>query len=926
MIDIEHLAWDRTGLAREYRLERVLGEEDGLVRVLAQDLRLDRAVLLVMLAPDQRTTARAEAFVASIRLLARVGHPGVRSVHRADAFGDFAYAALEHVPGEPLAEHLASGPVPVGEAIRYGLELLAALEASRARGVAHPQLSPDTVVRQPGRLVLDGIGAAPADSSTERTGLVLVSRVIYQAVTGRRWEAAGTSREALAAVPLRLRPALRCALAPDPHAASFRRRLTLASGPIRVAGLALLALTVLTLTGAAAWHWLRRPPGPPSNEIAVLPLEAIGGPAGDSLGTAMAHLLSLTLSDVSGLHMTSPRRIARWAAQTGYDAGGIQNQAPRDLGVQWVAHGQARRSGDRVRVGLTLYSWRGAKEYVEVTGTVADLVGLTERLSLPVLNIVAPELEPRVGELRDFAGVPFEALKSFLQGEAAYDRDEWTLAEQRYEAAIDADSTFALARWRLANVRHWERRPYDYLGDLRELDGRLGDRLRPTDRAVVKAFLEPDVDRRLRRLDSVVSHARPDAYLQYLYAHELFHRGPLVGRDIELAIRGMRETIALDSSFADPYNHIFAADLRAGRKEHAQYTLALRQAIEVKSWPGDLDKVRLMKLAYDERFRPWRGRLARWWLERTGDSATLAGVSQVARLGAPWFDIPGAQIGLCRILLDRESSTDSARASARNGIAIGLLALGRTSEALAQLDSSIADWPSPEVRLQRAEWEVIPRLVGLSVIPASAPRWREPLEQMLADTTTARLETRIRWALALGHVASGDTAAARGQATRLEQLAPGSPLGVLLRAVIAGKGGDLSRALDVSDSVRGAVSVNQPPDPFAGAVYHLLRADWHMARGNVAAAERDLRWIDGSDFEGWPVGAPQAGEIDAALGTYVRWRRGEALLTSGATAADTVAGCATLRRVVELWSGSEADMRPLQAAAVARAGGRACAA
>ena len=72
-----------------------------------------------------------------------------------------------------------------------------------------------------------------------------------------------------------------------------------------------------------------------------------------------------------------------------------------------------------------------------MTGTVTDLVGLTERLSLPVLNIVAPELEPRVGKLQDFTGVPFEALKSFLQGEAAYDRDEWTLAEQRYEAAIE---------------------------------------------------------------------------------------------------------------------------------------------------------------------------------------------------------------------------------------------------------------------------------------------------------------------------------------------------------------------------------------------------------------------------------------------------------------------------------------------------------
>jgi hypothetical protein len=125
----------------------------------------------------------------------------------------------------------------------------------------------------------------------------------------------------------------------------------------------------------------------------------------------------------------------------------------------------------------------------------------------------------------------------------------------------------------------------------------------------------------------------------------------------------------------------------------------------------------------------------------------------------------------------------------------------------------------------------------------------------------------------------------------------------------------------ISDSVRPLFAVDHPPDPFAGAVFHLLRAGWLAAGGQTRAADREWSWYEGSDFEGWPAGVPQAGEIEATFGVYGRWSRGSARLAGAATAADTLAACALLARVAELWRDAEPALAPLAAAAGLRTRG-----
>jgi tetratricopeptide (TPR) repeat protein len=904
-------------LVSEFRIVQVLAEDHGMVRALAHDRRLDRPVLLVLLRPGG-DPKHAESFLASMRLLARVDHPGVRAVQQAGVQADCTFAALEHVPGEPLADRLARGRVRREVAVAYGLELLDALEASHRHGIAHPDLLASTVVLGEGRLVIDGVGALPADPSTEQAELGGVARILYHAVTGRPWERSGS--KPFAGVPLFLRAILRRALVADTNVprldhASFRRALVAARRRSRslAAGLVLLGSVV-----AARWlpplPW--RSSEPTVTEVAVLPLAAR-----DPLELAVAELLTQNLKGILELRLTPSKRIERWAAGYNGQVEGAEGHAPRALGVRWAVQAFVDQSPrDTLHVRLTLYGWDGAKvPLTEVAAPVRDLPGLGKQLSLSLLKEVAPDLEPRVGRLEDLAGFRFEAVKSFLQGEAAFDRDAWTEARDYYETAIARDTGFALAKWRLANVQRWERQPYDFFGNIRRLHQNYGERLGAAD-TVIQALLESDLDRRLNRLDSLASRPRADAYVRYLYAEELFHRGPLLGKDVEDAVRAMRRTIERDSSFAEAYGHLFGAYLRAGRRDTAREVLDLRRRIATGARPGDLDKVRFMQLAYDARFHRWRAWFRLQWLKLASDS-TLARVTQVARLGAPWFDIPETQVDLCRILL-ANATTASARASAHNGIALGLLTLGRPAEALAHLDSSIALAGDAEARLQRAEWEVIPPLVGLPRFASPGSHWREALEPAGTDPASKALAPRIQWALAAGSLGAGDTAGFVAHTDTLEILAPGSPLAVLLRAMHVARD-QPDRALEISDSARAALSVNHPPDPFAGSVYHLLRAQWHLSAvhegtAHRLAADSALRWIDGSDFDGWPVGAVQAGEIDAAFGVYARWRRGDAALTYAATPMDTAAACARLRRVVELWSGSDSVLHPLRDSAATR--------
>jgi serine/threonine-protein kinase len=938
----------RASLQPRYEIERELGSGPTGAIFLGSDLSLKRRVAIKVLYPEIATDPISRRFTREARILASLNHPNIVAIHETGEAGGLRYYVRDFLEGESLSHRLARGPLSAADASRLCRDLLGALGASHRSGVIHRDLRPANVFCLGDRYVLadfeiakpvvstDGSGptteeqprsaeyAAPEQLAggevSSRSDLYALGMVVYEALTGRRWR--GGSPGTFVRwwrVPRWFRGVLRRALAPAPgdrwaDAAAFRDALDAAEvqrntrrGWVYAAALALLAVLYAMTRGGIG------PEGPaaPPRQMAILPFESEGGPTDDSLGAGLAHLVQLNLDNLPGLSLTPPRQVKRWWDGRGGSLIGVEKaNAARDLRVHWLAHGLLEHRSDSLRIRLTVYDSSGRKTPIpELRARASDLGALGDTLAVALVRAIAPHLAESYRVVGDVGGVSLGALREFLRGEAAFQQDAWSLAERHFESALDLDSTFALAAWRLANVKRWRRLPYD--DDLRKLYDRRDARLRPLDRELIEALNEPSIRIRLARLDSVITRFPDDAYARLLLAEELFHRGPLVGRGLDEGTRAMADAVARDSSLALAYDHLVFAAIRQGRRADARNAIRSRSQVGTARSYGDPDILPLARLAYDERFLPWRARLKRRYLGWAADSAQIEGISRVFRTAVSWSDIPESQVALSDLLLSSAGPDSTARSSAHEGKAIGLMTLGRPRRALAQVDSAAALFDSDAARVEQAEWRVVLRALGLPV--SEAGDWRARLTALAGDPT---LGPRAAWALGLAAYARGDTSEGQSWKSRLQAgAAQGGSLELFLAAMQLAGRGQWQAALAVSDSLEDAFNASAPPDPFARAAFHLFRGTWLAAAGDSSAADREWLWYESSDIEGWPRGLPQAGEIDGMLGVYARLLRGQALLRPSAGGVGRTRGCAYLKRVAELWSETEPAFSVLEARA-----------
>ncbi|GGU28103.1 serine/threonine-protein kinase [Lentzea flava] len=136
---------DRRLLADRYRLGEVLGT-GGVAEVRrARDVVLARDVA-VKLFRRNGDMADVRRFDNEIRTLATLSHPGLVTVYDADTSGDTPFMVLELVDGRTLRDHLANGPMEVGEVRRLGAALADALAHVHDRGFVHRDVKPSNIL------------------------------------------------------------------------------------------------------------------------------------------------------------------------------------------------------------------------------------------------------------------------------------------------------------------------------------------------------------------------------------------------------------------------------------------------------------------------------------------------------------------------------------------------------------------------------------------------------------------------------------------------------------------------------------------------------------------------------------------------------------------------------------------------------------
>ncbi|WHZ20631.1 MAG: Serine/threonine protein kinase [Rhodanobacteraceae bacterium] len=146
-----------------YRIECKLGE-GGMGEVYrAIDTRLGRAVAIKLVRKRFNAAFRREA-----RAIAALNHPNICALH--DIGPD--YMVMELVEGETLAARLKRGALPIGTALAYASQILAALAEAHAKGIVHRDLKPGNIMlAKSGIKVLDfGLAKFVADETVTATG------------------------------------------------------------------------------------------------------------------------------------------------------------------------------------------------------------------------------------------------------------------------------------------------------------------------------------------------------------------------------------------------------------------------------------------------------------------------------------------------------------------------------------------------------------------------------------------------------------------------------------------------------------------------------------------------------------------------------------------------------------------------------------
>ncbi|HET7217779.1 MAG TPA: serine/threonine-protein kinase, partial [Vicinamibacterales bacterium] len=130
----------------------------------ARDHRLQRDVAIKVLPAALSGDAdRAARFEREARTLASINHPNIAIVHGLEDLAGSHALVMELVDGPTLAERIAHGPLPVGEAIAIAAQIADALEAAHEQGIIHRDLKPANVkVRPDGTVKVLDFGLAKA--------------------------------------------------------------------------------------------------------------------------------------------------------------------------------------------------------------------------------------------------------------------------------------------------------------------------------------------------------------------------------------------------------------------------------------------------------------------------------------------------------------------------------------------------------------------------------------------------------------------------------------------------------------------------------------------------------------------------------------------------------------------------------------------
>src|SRR5713101_7252309 len=129
----------------------------------ARDTRLERTVAIKVLPSHLSSSLEVrQRFEREAKTISALSHPHICALYDVGNQDGVEYLVMEYLEGETLADRLGSGPLPLEQTLRYGIEIADALDVAHRQGIIHRDLKPANVMLTKSGVKLLDFGLARA--------------------------------------------------------------------------------------------------------------------------------------------------------------------------------------------------------------------------------------------------------------------------------------------------------------------------------------------------------------------------------------------------------------------------------------------------------------------------------------------------------------------------------------------------------------------------------------------------------------------------------------------------------------------------------------------------------------------------------------------------------------------------------------------
>jgi serine/threonine protein kinase/tetratricopeptide (TPR) repeat protein len=575
--------------------------------------------------------ARAR-LIREARAAAALDHPHICTIHAIEQAPDGRlFLVMPYYNGETLKQRLSRGALDVSTATWIAAEVAEGLAHAHRAGIIHRDIKPANVLlTDEGAVkILDfGIARLTGGAAATRSGVTIgtaaymapeqvrgessdaradiwsLGVLLYEMSSGQRpfrgdSEAAvlyavleaepepiglpsGLDRllERMLSKDATLRPSEAAAVAdvlrqfhaqqtavspvrtPEFPALLGRRARSMALGAVLVA---LLGFAALASSRMSADHT------PESAGIAVLPFVVRGDAELDYLRDGMVHLLSTKLDGISDLRAVDPHALlAAFGSDQSTPDPAMGRAAAGRFGAQAFVLGTVLRLGTGIELSASLYA-PGGELQATANAMAKQETDLSSAIDELVRELVAHRLTDAGARLAGIAAMTtrsLPALRSYLEGEHLLRTGHPAAAIAELQRAVQLDSTFGLAWYRLARAAGWIG-PLELNQEAAARAVRYGGALPERTRALVSAyrvFRTGDPLEAERLYGRIFARYPEDMETLELLGETLFHNNPFFGRSTAEARQPLERALAMDPGNRELMVHLMDLAAKDGRK------------------------------------------------------------------------------------------------------------------------------------------------------------------------------------------------------------------------------------------------------------------------------------------------------------------------------------------------------------------------